>query len=293
VAAASLLLITVWRLNLFSRGIRVPSASFSLQYPSFLFPGKSQFTDEPAPEGIPIRSLINSVNPLNWLKVGRQLRREKPDLVVVRFWLPFMGPAFGTILRQLKKNRHTKVVCIADNVIPHEKRPGDRPFTRYFLKSCDAFITMSERVFEDLRTFEPEKPAIVVPHPLYDNFGHPLSKKEARQRLGLPENGRIILFFGFIRQYKGLDILLRAMADKRLQQEGITLLIAGEFYEDETPFKEIIAANGLQDYVVLRNGFIPDRRYVFTCQRLIVLFSLTAMLRKAVSLPSPTTLKNQ
>jgi glycosyltransferase involved in cell wall biosynthesis len=117
---------------------------------------------------------------------------------------------------------------------------------------------MSEKVFEDLRTFEPEKPAIVVPHPLYDNFGHPLTKKEARQKLGLPENGRILLFFGFIRQYKGLDILLRAMADKRIQREGIILLIAGEFYEDEKPYKDIIAANHLQDYVVLRTGFIPD-----------------------------------
>jgi glycosyltransferase involved in cell wall biosynthesis len=232
--------------------------SFSLQYPSILFPGKSQFTDEPAPKGLKIRSLINSVNPLNWLSVGRKLRKEKPDLIVVRFWLPFMGPALGTILRQVKKNKHTKVVCIADNVIPHEHRPGDKPFTKYFLKACDAFITMSEKVLADLRIFEPTKPAQLVSHPLYDTFGTPLSKEEARRILGLSANEKMILFFGFIRQYKGLDLLLKAMADERMQAESIKLLIAGEFYEDEKPYREIIEQNHLQNSVILRTNFIPD-----------------------------------
>jgi glycosyltransferase involved in cell wall biosynthesis len=232
--------------------------SFSLQYPSILFPGKTQYSDEPAPKGLRIRSLINSVNPLNWLIVGRKLRREKPDLVVVRFWLPFMGPALGTILRQVKKNGHTKVVCIADNVIPHEHRPGDKPFTRYFLKTCDAFVTMSEKVLADLRTFEPTKPAQLVSHPLYDNFGEPLSKKEARNLLGLPVEEKIILFFGFIRHYKGLDILLRAMADERIRKAGIKLLVAGEFYEDDKPYRDIINEYNLHDTVILHTHFIPD-----------------------------------
>jgi glycosyltransferase involved in cell wall biosynthesis len=246
-------------LQFLQQGHSCSIVSFSLQYPSFLFPGKSQFTEEQAPAGIPIRSLINSVNPLNWLKVGRQLRGEKPDLLVVRFWLPFMGPAFGTILRQVKKNRHTKVVCIADNVIPHEKRPGDKPLTRYFLAACDAFITMSEKVLTDLRSFEKQKPAIFVPHPLYDNFGSPLSKEEARQNLGLPPTGKLLLFFGFIRHYKGLDLLLRAMADSRIKSEGIRLLVAGEFYEDESPYRQLITVNKLENSVILRTGFIPDK----------------------------------
>lgn len=232
--------------------------SFTLQYPSFLFPGKSQRTNEPAPEGISIRSLINSVNPVNWVRVGRLLQKENWDLVVVRFWLPFMGPAFGTILRLVKKNRHTKVVCIADNVVPHERRPGDKPFTRYFLKSCDAFVTMSEKVLADLRTFEPYKPALLVPHPLYDNFGTPLSKAEARKALGLPAEDKILLFFGFIRQYKGLDLLLNAMADDRIRSEGIRLLVAGEFYEDEAPYHDIIRQQGLERHIILKTGFIPD-----------------------------------
>src|ERR1041384_2505787 len=136
--------------------------SFSLQYPSFLFPGKTQYSNEPAPADLKIYTVINSVNPFNWIKVGNWLKKEQPDIIVVRFWLPFMGPALGTILRRVRKNRHTRIICIADNVIPHEKRPGDKPFTKYFLKSCDAFVTMSEKVMADLRLFEPTKPAQLV-----------------------------------------------------------------------------------------------------------------------------------
>ncbi len=232
--------------------------SFSLQYPSFLFPGKTQYNDEPAPENITIHSVINSVNPFNWITIGKRLKKGKPDLVIVRFWLPFMGPALGTILRKTKKNNHTKIICIADNIIPHEKRIGDKPFTRYFLKSCDAFITMSEKVMNDLRLFQPAKPAQLVLHPLYDNFGSITQKAEARKHLGLPENEKIILFFGFIRKYKGLDILLEAMADQRLKHSEVKLLVAGEFYEDEKPYKELIEKLGIQKQLKLRTVFIPD-----------------------------------
>ena len=232
--------------------------SFSLQYPSFLFPGKTQFTDEPAPEGIQIHTAINSVNPFNWIRIGNRLRKERPDLIVVRFWLPFMGPALGTILRRVRKNRHTLIICIADNVIPHEKRPGDRPFTRYFLKSCDAFITMSEKVMGDLRLFEKTKPAQQVSHPLYDNFGEPVEKTRARRHLGLEQNEKIILFFGFIRKYKGLDLLLEAMADPRIRESGIKLLVAGEFYEDEKPYREQIERSGIASQLILKTDFIPD-----------------------------------
>lgn len=232
--------------------------SFSLQYPSFLFPGKTQYSDEPAPENITIHSVINSINPFNWIKIGNRLKKERPDMVIVRFWLPFMGPALGTILRRIRKNNHTKIICIADNIIPHEKRIGDKPFTRYFLKSCDAFITMSEKVMSDLRLFQQVKPAQLVPHPLYDNFGSIISKVEARKHLGLPENEMIILFFGFIRKYKGLDMLLEAMADERVKHSGIKLLVAGEFYEDEKAYKELIEKLGIKEQLVLRTDFIPD-----------------------------------
>lgn len=232
--------------------------SFSLQYPSFLFPGKTQYTKEPAPAGINIPSVINSINPFNWVKIGNRLKKERPDIIVVRFWIPFMGPALGTILRRVKKNNHTKIICIADNVIPHEKRPGDKAFTKYFLKSCDAFVTMSEKVMNDLRLFEKTKPVKLVQHPLYDTFGDIISKTEARKHLNLPHDDKIILFFGFIRKYKGLDLLLEAMVDERIQRSGIKLLIAGEFYEDPKPYKEQIEKLGIKDQLSLKTEFIPD-----------------------------------
>lgn len=231
--------------------------SFSLQYPSFLFPGTTQYSSDPAPGDITIHTWINSVNPLNWLIVGKRLKALRPDLIVVRYWLPFMGPALGTILRQVKKNRHTRIVCIADNVIPHEKRAGDVSFTKYFIKTPDAFVTMSEKVLSDLRRFT-GKPAQLVQHPLYDNFGEGVPKEEARRFVGLHLQDKIVLFFGFIRQYKGLDLLLKAMADDRIKSENIKLLVAGEFYEDDKPYLQIIQENDLQDRVIMKTNFIPD-----------------------------------
>ena len=236
--------------------------SFSLQYPGFLFPGTSQYTDEPAPEGLTIHTIINSVNPLNWLKVGKRIARDRPDIILVRYWIPFMGPALGTILRIVRGNKHTRIIGLADNVIPHEKRPGDSMFTKYFIGSCHAFITMSEKVMADLRSLEKIKPARLVAHPLYDNFGEAVPKDVARQRLGLEVGDKIILFFGFIRKYKGLDILLEAMADPRIRQAGIKLLVAGEFYEDEKEYQEQIERLGINDLLILRTQFISDREVV-------------------------------
>lgn len=232
--------------------------SFSLQYPSFLFPGKTQFSSDPPPPELRIHSVINSVNPFNWIAVGNRLKKEKPDIIVVRYWLPFMGPALGTILRQVRKNKQTHIICIADNVIPHEKRIGDRSFTNYFLKVPDAFITMSEKVLADLRTFQPEKPARLVTHPLYDTFGEIISKEQARKHLGLKLNEKIILFFGFIRNYKGLDILFEAMAVEKIKDAGIRLLVAGEFYEEEKKYQDQIERLGIRDRLILKTDFIPD-----------------------------------
>lgn len=234
--------------------------TFQLQYPNFLFPGTTQYSSEPAPSDLSIRVCINSVNPLNWLKVGKQLQQLRPALIVVRYWLPFMGPCLGTILRRVKKNKYTKVVCIADNVIPHEKRPGDKPFTAYFFKPVDAFVTMSAKVFADLQTFT-HKPAQQIVHPLYDNFGEGIPKSEARTHLQLPKADKIVLFFGFIRKYKGLDLLLEAMAElkKRLPHDKMPkLLVAGEFYEDRKLYDDIIVQHQLEDVLFLRTEFIAD-----------------------------------
>lgn len=239
-------------------GHSVSIYTFSLQYPSLLFPGTSQYSTEPAPAGLDIKVLINSINPLNWLRVGLKLKKEKPDIIVVRFWLPFMGPCFGTILRIAKTNGKSRIICIADNVIPHEKRFGDKAFTEYFMKPIDAFITMSEKVLSDLSHFNKSKPARYIPHPLYDNFGDKISKAQARKLLNVSEDLKLVLFFGFIRAYKGLDILLDAMALLKKESPEIKLLIAGEFYGDEKPYHDQIQRLNIGNNLILKTTFIPD-----------------------------------
>lgn len=240
-------------------GHTVQIYSFSLQYPSFLFPGTSQYKTDAPPAKLRIKTAISSINPLNWWQVGNALKQQQPDLVIVRYWIPFMGPALGSILRRIRKNKHSRIVCIADNIVPHEHRPGDQIFTRYFISAVDAFITMSEQVLSDLRRFT-QKPALLEPHPLYDHFGTQVTQAEARAHLQLPPQEFLFLFFGFIRAYKGLDLLLEAFY--LLQQNPVTpsckLLIAGEFYEDRQKYDTLIAKYQLQNAVILRTDFIPD-----------------------------------
>ncbi|WP_104382586.1 glycosyltransferase [Sphingobacterium sp. HMA12] len=240
-------------------GHEVDIYSFTLQYPNFLFPGKSQFSDEPAPVGLNIKTKVNSINPLNWFKIGSELREARYDLLIVRFWMPFFGPCLGTIQRQVRKNKHTKIVCIADNIIPHEQRFGDKFLIRYFLKSVDACVTMSKSVLADLKTLSPRMPAVYTPHPLYDNYGLHMSKVESRKLLNIEKRDRVILFFGFIRQYKGLDLLLEALADARVRELNIKLLLAGEFYGDPTPYLALIQKYHLEDVIYMHTDFIPNQ----------------------------------
>jgi glycosyltransferase involved in cell wall biosynthesis len=244
------------------QGFKVTIYTFSLQYPSFLFPGKSQYSKDPAPTDLTIHVRINSINPFNWIWMGFKIAQLKAPLVLVRFWLPFMGPCLGTILRIIKWNGVSKVVCIADNIIPHEKRFGDYWFTKYFIGAVDGFITMSKKVQQDLSSFT-QKKGITCPHPLYDSFGTIMSKEAARKQLGLPLNENIILFFGFIRKYKGLDLLLEAMKivaskNEESNKAPIKLLIAGEFYEGEETYKALIDSLGIQHLIYSHTKFIPQ-----------------------------------
>jgi D-inositol-3-phosphate glycosyltransferase len=241
-------------------GDEVRIVTFSLQYPEFLFPGTTQYSTDPRPADLDIEVSINSVNPLSWWRVGRKLRRERPDLVIFRFWLPFMGPALGTIARLVRGNGHTRLVTITDNAIPHEQRPGDRPLTRYFLPRNHGFVTMSRSVLADLRRLGLKQPAQYQPHPLYDNFGPIVPKPEALRRLGLDPQYRYLLFFGFIRAYKGLDVLLQAFADERLRALPLKLIVAGEFYEDAAPYEELIRTHNLESRLVRATDFIPNER---------------------------------
>lgn len=240
------------------RGHQVKIVTFSLQYPKIFFPGKTQYSAEEAPADLNIEVKINSINPLNWIKVGNKLKTENHDLIIFRYWMPFMGPCLGAIGRLIKKNKSTKVIAITDNIVPHERRWFDKTITRFFLKSCDGFVSMSRAVLKDLESHNLNKPALFNPHPMYESFGPKINKAEARQKLGLEEEGKYLLFFGFIRKYKGLDILLEAMADHKLKAQKVKLVIAGEYYEDAKPYRDLIEKHGLQDRVLEHTKFIPD-----------------------------------
>ncbi len=242
-----------------SSGHDVTIYTFTLQYPSFLFPGKTQYSDEPIPEDLRITRRVNSCNPFNWLSVGREIARQNPDVMITKYWLPFMAPCLGTIERQVRKNGHTHIVSILDNIIPHEHRPGDHILSRYFVRSTDGFVAMSRSVLKDLDIFDTQKPREFCPHPLYDHYGDLIPKEEARRLTGLPDDDtRYVLFFGFIRAYKGLDLLLKAFADPRLRELNVKLLVAGEFYDDAKPYMDEIDVLGIGDRVVLKTDFIPD-----------------------------------
>lgn len=251
--------------------------SYSLQYPNFLFPGSTQFdTSGIAPNNITIHTLINSVNPLSWIKTARFIKKQKPDFVVFRFWIPFMGPALGSIARMIRKSG-IKVLAITDNVIPHEKRIGDVAFANYFIKGCDGFITMSKAVMKDLGTFTVTPHKKYLLHPLYTSFGEKLNKSDARKTLGIDVNANLVLFFGLIRKYKGLDMLLDAFNELK-KHPNIILLIAGEFYEDKQPYLDLIEKYQLQKQVILHGKFIANEevKLYFSAADLVALPYKTA-----------------
>ncbi len=231
--------------------------SYKLQYPNFLFPGSSQFEKSgSAPLGIKIHTILNTINPFNWLMVARFIRKQKPDFILFRYWLPFFGPCLGTIGKLVKS--HTKVLALTDNIIPHEKRIGDHVFTKYFVKNCDGFIAMSKVVLNDLSIFTQNLNKAYSPHPMYENYGDLISIDLARKKLNLNPHDKIILFFGLIRHYKGLDILLEALAAPEIKNQGVKLLIAGEFYDDKNFYLQLIKKLNLQDCVIVHDKFIPN-----------------------------------
>jgi len=252
-----------------AKGHAVIIYSFSLQYPALLFPGKTQFTDEPAPRDLNIKTQLNSINPINWLLVGRAIAKEKPDRIIVRFWLPLMGPCLGSVLRMARffSKKHFPITGLVDNIIPHEKRPGDKPFASYFVRACDDFVVMSKSVGLEIQSFA-KKEVRFAPHPLYDTYGDSMPKPEARKVLNLPGQTPIVLFFGFIRKYKGLDLLLQALR----QNPEIHAIVAGECYEDWAFYQQIIEENNLENRVHLFTDFIPTEqvRVFFSAADLVV-----------------------
>lgn len=232
--------------------------TFSLQYPGFLFPGKTQYTDNPAPEGIRILREINAINPLNWLCRGFRLRNEKPDILLVRYWTPFLAPCLGTLARIVRSNKYTVVISLVDNALPHEKHPGDRCLTKFFINSIDGAAVLSDTVERDVVDLRKDIPVSMAPHPLFDNYGEKISRREALGALKLDPDFSYLLFFGFVRNYKGLDILLKAFSNPELKKKKLKLLIAGEFYENEGSYRKLASESGIEKDVIFFNRFIKD-----------------------------------
>ncbi len=241
-----------------NEGHQVDVITFSLQYPNLLFPGKTQFSDAKAPENIHIEVLVNSINPLNWIKTAIKINAKNYDFLIVRYWTPFLAPCLGTIAKLVKNKNKTKVICLVDNIIPHEKHFFDSILTRYFIRGIDGFVTMSQSVLEDLKSFHVKVPITLTPHPMFDNFGEKVTREEALQTLDLSPDYRYFLYFGLIRSYKGLDLLLDAFADEKIKKYPVKLIVAGEFYEDSTPYFAQIEKHSLSENLVLKTEFIPN-----------------------------------
>lgn len=247
--------------------------TFTLQYPGFLFPGKTQYSSEPAPADLRIERWLSSVNPVTWLRLGRRIRHERPDVLVLAYWMPFMAPSMGTVARIARGNGHTRVVALCHNLIPHESRPGDTLLTRWLLGSVSGVMSLSQSVCDDVHRFCPQMPTMASPHPIYDSFGPLVSREEACAHLGLDPQTRYLLFFGLIRAYKGLDWLLDACARSEAIRSGrYRLVVAGEFYSGEQEYRQQARDLGIDERIEWRTEFVPDSevRHYFSASDLVV-----------------------
>lgn len=254
-------------------GIDIEVVTFKLQYPSFLFPGKTQYSDAKAPEGFSVERKINSINPLNWIKVGKEIRKKNPDIVIFTYWMSFFAPCFGKIARVIKRRCNARCIGLIHNMIPHEKSVLDKMFAPYFVKAMDGFVALSQSVLDDVASLDKQgKPKCMVPHPLYDHYGEIMKRNEALKHLDLDPNYRYCLFFGLVRAYKGLDLLIDAFADERLRKNDVKLIVAGEFYDDEKPYLEQIKKHNLEDFIIIENQYISDDnvKYYFNVADIVV-----------------------
>lgn len=257
---------------------KVEIITFKRQYPKMLFPGKTQ-----KERGEPLQTdtapqLVDSINPLNWFRVANEIRRRKPDLLIFKYWLPFFGPCFGTIAKWAKRNTNTKVLFICDNIIPHERRPGDVLFTKYAFKQADFFVVQSIAVEQELNRYFPAVKYVNVPHPVYEFFGTSIPKEEARKQLGITSD-KVVLYFGYVRQYKGVMVLLEAMK----QISDTYLMVVGEFYDDESKYQQKVkdlnlSSRGGEPCIRFVSEYVPNEQVAtyFSAADVVVLPYLSA-----------------
>ncbi|MBQ7192295.1 MAG: glycosyltransferase [Paludibacteraceae bacterium] len=245
--------------QLTKEGHKVNVLTFTVQYPDFLFPGKTQYTSDPAPTDLSIKRCLNACNPINWIQVGKKIKKDRPDILITCYWMAFFAPAYSTIQRIVHSNRHTRCIALVHNMLPHEPSLLDKLFAPCFVKQTDAFIALSDSVIADIESFDKQhKPKVASPHPIYDHYGERVSKQEACRQLNIESDNDYMLFFGLVRAYKGLDLLLDAFHRVKEQLPQLRLIIAGEFYEDEHKYRTQIDQLQLSDRIILRNEFIPD-----------------------------------
>jgi len=236
------------------RVAEVKAFTFKRQYPDFLFPGETQFvTEKDIVDKIPAERVLDSINPLTFGKSARAINKFQPDLVLTKYWMTFFGLSLGTVMKKMRKE--TVRISILDNVIPHEKRFFDGISNRFFLKHNDGFIVMSDKVLGDLLTIKPDAKYLRVDHPLYDHFGEKRDRLESCERLGLDPTKKIVLFFGFIRDYKGLDVLIEAT--KHLDKD-YQVVVAGEVYGSFDKYQNLIDELKVGDRIKLFNHYIGD-----------------------------------
>lgn len=244
---------------------KVTLITFTLQYPSFLFPGKDQLHQGDAPKSLNIVRKINSINPLSWFRTAAYIRNLNPNLLITHFWHPYLGPALGNIIRYSK----TKNISIVHNLFPHERKIGDNLLIKYYLSNTDKYLALSKKVKNDLLSLVDSKNVSLSAHPVYDNYGEPIDKNEAIKKLNLNPDFKYILFFGLIRKYKGLDLLLDAFAKSVQKNKNIKLIIAGEFYDQQNKYLEQIQNLQLEEQVIIHDHFIPNdevKNYFSACE---------------------------
>ncbi len=255
----------------------VQAVNFTTQYPGPLFPGKTQYEAQEPASGFPNRRLLSSINPVTWIRTAIWIRKQQPDLIIFKYWMPFFGPAFGYLARRFKKESKTRIVVVCDNIIPHESRWFDLPATKYFFNAVDRFIVMSKSVESDLLSLYPDAEYQRTHHPLYNIFGSPVDMDTARRHLSL-KSDKIILFFGFVRGYKGLDVLIKSAARLEKELNDFQIVAAGDCYEDKAKYTDLVTECGVDDIVDLRLEFIPDQdvAHYFSAADVVVLPYKTA-----------------
>lgn len=247
---------TMYR-GLLDRGHEVLPVTFSRQYPDFLFPGKTQFEENPPAHPVPAERWIDTIGPWSWMSAAKKIAAWKPDAIAYMYWMPFFAPAYGTIHRQLR-GKGIRGLGIVHNAIPHEQRFMDKPLSQYFLRQCDGFVVMSEAVSRDLQQIGVTAECRQVEHPIYDIFGEGIPKDLAREQLGIERDRPVMLFFGYVRRYKGLQVLLDAMPKVLERLPNAQLLVCGEFYDDEQPYRDQVARLGIEHAVRFEAGYIPS-----------------------------------